>query len=801
MALVINSNIQSLNAQRNLNSAQMEQNEARERLSSGKRINSAADDAAGLAISNRMTSQINGLNQAVRNANDGVSLIQTAEGALDESTNILQRMRELSIQSANGTYDSGNRGSMNAEVQQLVAELDRISETTSFNGQNILDGSQGKIALQVGSEANQTIEFEIGKLDSKSLGLGSTTSDLSGDRLTDTATIANGDVEINGTGLNAFTGTTNNTNLQTLLNDINDNVEGVTASGFNTIEATSIGDGVITTGSLTLEQHDINGGSATSYVIDAASTNLEELAANINEKTGGAINASIDDDGKLVLSNSTGGAITVTEAGDAAGATGITSGTTFQGQVALASDNGEPITITTGASGQDSDLTSLGFSSVTGQGEVLGASVAAAAQDDGLAANDLTINGVSVPKTESAANSSSLAEVVTSINSVSDDTGVTASIQASQSFSADVSRTTTEIEGTGIPTLADIDGDTIDVNGFTITLDGTSMTTLVDSINDQTGNTGVTAYADSNGFLTLASDSPIILADGSSGTGVGTATDLGASFAFAATAVAGTAASSLDGTSDANGGSMKINGHDVTSIDLRSLDAAVADINSQTANTGVTASIDDNGELQLASNSTITIEMGDFNGMQTAVALGLASDTSGFASSANDGLVASGATAATSEIDNVLTIQPRIALDSADDRTISIEVTGAAATATGLKNQNTDLSSTVTGSAISSLDISTAAGAQKAIGVIDNALSTINETRGELGAVNNRLDFTVSNLSNVAENASAARSQILDADFAAESANLSRAQVLQQAGSAMLAQANAAPQQVLSLLQ
>ncbi|MGS2718929.1 flagellin, partial [Eionea flava] len=132
---------------------------------------------------------------------------------------------------------------------------------------------------------------------------------------------------------------------------------------------------------------------------------------------------------------------------------------------------------------------------------------------------------------------------------------------------------------------------------------------------------------------------------------------------------------------------------------------------------------------------------------------------------------------------------------------ISVEVTANGATATGLKDLNTDLSSTVTGSALSSINVATVAGAQASIDSIDNALETINATRSELGAINNRLDFTVSNLANVSENASAARSRIVDADFAAETAALSRAQVLSQASQAMLAQANAAPQQVLSLLQ
>lgn len=131
MSLVINTNVASLNTQRQLVSSGNALSQATERLSSGQRINSAKDDAAGLAIANRMTSQVRGLDQAIRNANDGVSLVQTAEGALQEVTNILQRMRELSIQSANGIYSNADRATLQAEVKQLKSELDRISETTS----------------------------------------------------------------------------------------------------------------------------------------------------------------------------------------------------------------------------------------------------------------------------------------------------------------------------------------------------------------------------------------------------------------------------------------------------------------------------------------------------------------------------------------------------------------------------------------------------------------------------------------------------------------------------------------------
>jgi flagellin len=157
MASTINTNINSLTAQRNLGMNQSSLSTAIQRLSSGLRINSAKDDAAGLAISERFTSQIKGLDQAVRNANDGISLAQTAEGAMKASGDILQRVRELSVQSANATNSAGDRQALQAEVGQLVAELDRISQTTEFNGSKLLDGSFGTQQFQVGANANQTI--------------------------------------------------------------------------------------------------------------------------------------------------------------------------------------------------------------------------------------------------------------------------------------------------------------------------------------------------------------------------------------------------------------------------------------------------------------------------------------------------------------------------------------------------------------------------------------------------------------------------------------------------------------------
>ena len=170
MPQVINTNIMSLNAQRELNKSQGSLSAAMARLSSGLRINSAKDDAAGLAISDRMTSQIRGLDQAARNANDGISLAQTAEGALQSSTDLLQRIRELALQAANASNTTSDRAALNAEVQSLSQELQRVATTTQFNGQNLLDGTFGTANFQVGANANQTINVTSGNFQTSAYG-------------------------------------------------------------------------------------------------------------------------------------------------------------------------------------------------------------------------------------------------------------------------------------------------------------------------------------------------------------------------------------------------------------------------------------------------------------------------------------------------------------------------------------------------------------------------------------------------------------------------------------------------------
>ncbi|MES1938609.1 flagellin domain-containing protein [Salinisphaera sp. T5B8] len=171
MSFVINTNTLSLTAQQNLNSSQKTLNSAIERLSSGSKINSAKDDAAGQAISNRMTSQINGLKQASSNANDGISLAQTTEGALNQINDNLQRVRELTVQASNGTNSQSDLESIQNEINQRMEEIDRVSDQTAFNGTKVLDGSSAEIKIQVGDKDGQTISINLENMDSASLGL------------------------------------------------------------------------------------------------------------------------------------------------------------------------------------------------------------------------------------------------------------------------------------------------------------------------------------------------------------------------------------------------------------------------------------------------------------------------------------------------------------------------------------------------------------------------------------------------------------------------------------------------------
>ncbi|MDP1927908.1 MAG: flagellin [Thiobacillus sp.] len=215
MAAVINTNIASLNTQRNLSMSQSSLNTSIQRLSSGLRVNSAKDDAAGMAIGERMTSQIRGLNQAVRNANDGISLAQTAEGALSTVTENLQRIRELAVQSRNATNSATDRAALNTEAQQLKQEIDRVATNTSFNGVKLLDGSFNSQAFQVGANVGETITIaNIANAQSSALG-SSSIAQVTGAAATAFTAITAGDLTINGVSIGGIAADTNAANRAT----------------------------------------------------------------------------------------------------------------------------------------------------------------------------------------------------------------------------------------------------------------------------------------------------------------------------------------------------------------------------------------------------------------------------------------------------------------------------------------------------------------------------------------------------------------------------------------------------------
>jgi flagellin len=366
-------NISSLNAQNNLAKSQSKLSTAIERLSSGMRINSAKDDAAGLAIATRFTTQINGLNQAVRNANDGISLAQTTESALDEVTNNLQRIRTLAVQSANATNSDSDRAALDAEVQQRLAEVTRISQQTTFNGRHVLDGSFGQAAFQVGANVGETISVDLTK-GTRATDIGSVATasqDISSMFTTAgsaaTASVA-GSAGIAGNDYSAGTGTPKNftidgnavsmttayanqaamvTDIQTQLNTAAAGKYTVAASGANGFTITTTATGAasaITVGgadaafitsntpgadavpssatSLTLAAGDfkINGTDVTGTF-----TNAQGLADAINSKGITGVSAYIDSSGALKIDSQSTLTITGTKAGTGTGNMGFAS--------------------------------------------------------------------------------------------------------------------------------------------------------------------------------------------------------------------------------------------------------------------------------------------------------------------------------------------------------------------------------------------------------------------------------------------------------------------------------------------
>ena len=629
MPQVINTNILSLNSQRNLNTSQNDVAQALNRLSSGLRINSARDDAAGLAIAERFTTQIRGLNQAARNANDGISLAQTGEGALAEVTNNLQRIRELAVQAVNATNSDSDRIAANREVSQRLAEIDRIAAQTSFNGRNVLDGSFGDALFQVGANVGEAISLGLNtSVRTSAIGAVATAESVDLDTLiAKKGTAAQASFDLSGLlGKNYSGGAEAKAAVFTSAADV--------PAGFN-FAATNA--------------------SLSFTVSDGTNTKT----VNLNTDLSGAATAAdgVKRQGIVNEINSQLGA-------------------EFGAKAAL---EGNKLTITSTATGSDAQVKISAITAGSATSNILGTTT------------DTTVKGADKA-------------IQLTFGDPSNDP-VTVTIDADLSTGNKSAQTDALVTEIRAALKKAVEG-----REFSVSRGKPGVITVTDRAVDKAFTAGNFTLTDTNNALGGGAGAQVAATDSTAG---------------------------VKGTSGAS-----------------ALTLEVSDLT-----------------VRFGTDRAITIGKGTYDTVE------------GFVNAVNRAL-GSNATA-TLDKNNVLSIS--------SGKTITIG--GADATKVFAKT------SFATSGDLSTTDISTVDGANSAIRAVDAALTTVSDLRSTFGAIQNRFQSTVANLATTTENLTASRSRILDTDFAAETAALTRARILQQAGIAVLAQANAQPQAVLALLQ
>ena len=727
---VINTNVKALAAQASMSNVEKKMQASMERLSTGSRINSAKDDAAGLAITNRMTAQIRGYAVAIRNSNDGISMTQTAEGALGQVTDMLQRMRELSVQAVNGAMSPADRASLQLEVDQMKAEINNVATKTNHNNIKLLDGSAGKITLQTGVNSGDTMAIGFGSVKTKDIGEGGKPSLSSvGARFSTAATastnpatglsgaIYNGDLVINGVVVGASLETDDKLSSFALPTDpatpnpkaasaiakvaaINRVSEdsGVTATVGKT---TAYGTAMSAANAGTTSTITINGWETASFTIgsDLEINRLMVATAinNISAQTGVVATNTHDDIQGVVLQAADGRNIEVDYVGANAGEfvaadVGLSAQGTYIGTYELNSKDGKAITLSSETDGsiQNAGLSLGTFSSNTAtmvsmqRANAAAGAVPAIGTTGLLNGNTLVLNGVGIDAAigsdddasntfaTSSTKAGSAIAIAAAINKKSDMTGVTAVAQANV------------VRGTGFTaeqvTTLNINGVAIDIN-----LDANSnRDDVLVAINKFSGQTGVVATGFGAGVQLTAADGRNI--------------SIGS-----------------DGAAAALG---------LTGMTIGTAAAAAADLVTYYA------------QVKLESDKEFDVASGS-EGNANFNLLGFTRGTFGGA-------------------DN------------------------------GLK--------------VSDVDISNVTDATAAIAAIDAALENVSKMQATAGAYQNRLESVVSNLTESNQNMSASRSRILDTDYATETTSLARSQIISQAATAMLAQANQSAQSVLSLL-
>ena len=813
---VINTNTASINAQFNLNKVNQEMEKAMEQLSSGKRINSAGDDAAGIAIAARMESQVRGLNQAMRNAADGQSLVDTAEGAMDEISNMLQRMRELALQASNDTNSDNDRESLNLEIDALMNEIDRVVSTTAHNGRNILDGS-AELNFQIGSEAGQNMSVDIASMGTNALGsltgapgananLTSTNQGTAAE-VTEVKMAFNSDdtysfnLVIGTNAALAISGDVSNSAASDITGAINtalanadlDEYASATFSGgVVTIKDTS-GAGIAvntfaSVGNGTASYTTINGGAASDEVV-----NLGGATANIGTTFGvTAANTAY----VAAADATTGTAAVFTELLDTSANGNFTDVTSWVvgdfGSAPAAADHLEVDFGDFSVTVAIADATDVGSFAQAVNAEQSAFTFSAVISDAGGGVLNYSLKAVA-----NSVGAVAVADVPT-IKAIDADgititDGAFANGKALTQTTAGVDAADAVVEAGGSKLFLELTGN--DDYSFTITEAGmtggdvdlsfsyTGTSASRDAIAQiletdlNAGGTSTFSVENVDGRLEITNQTDLAMtlsAFTSSGTGT----------ILASTEAADAGAQGTSQLLDDN-----VNAVTATTTTAGAAVATVAEL-SFTAVDTYSFNISD-GTRTAVVDATAIADVTDAADMLAAINYGLSE-------AGMDGSITAAEAGGTITLTQAAGREISIS-NFSSDATGSMLVDAGAGTNGGSSYLNDGLGAN--SSTVSSISILTASKASDALEIIDRALQDVSSERAALGAVSNRLDHTISNLGNIVINTEASQSRIEDADFAKVTGDLTKAQIMSQAATAMLAQANASKQGVLSLLQ
>lgn len=890
MALRINTNVAALSAHKNMIKNDNNLSASLEKLSSGLRINKAADDASGMAIADSLRSQGLGLGQAIRNANDGISMVQTADGALQESINIVNTIKTKAIQAAQDGQTTESRKAIQADIDKLMEELDIIAKTTSFNNQKLLSGNFTNKKFQVGSYSGETVNISIGSAESTKIGhiststmtfagVGTAALSLYSNLQDQTYSLNTVEVAYDNTAENSLGAVADAINkLSDVLGITADaNVVSTTDSNVaaGTTDSTFAINGV-TIGALTVQENDSDGA----------------LVASINQKTDQhGVVASVDQEGKLTLTSVDNRAIEVTQGTATTAILGNTASMSTLGEISLTQHGTSEIVVNNRAGGMavallDNSLETSGVTTTTVESSLASGSVIESGSTIGAnsvlnigtaleaISGAVTTTGSSVVGSGSVINSGSMIAANTTLTGQLTASGVVtatgtlgsgSTIAAASTIGAGtVLQAANVYNGTEVASTASVStltagsiltaGSQLTAGSYILTSDfaaGNYSAALVDGTNYETSGiytkflTTVTISGSAtftNGGVTMAASSKIesgsTFKDGSSiganFVNSGTITTTGAMTLTTGTSLATDSVLQADTNLSAavyvNAGTTYTLGADMTMAAGSRLttgttlgdDTALSDAWFNASEISVTG-----GSMTLGAGSSLASGSILAEGSSIGGTVTLANAET--VDSTTDMLVTTGSTLASGSViaaDTILTndvvandgntytagTQLTAAITTSGVTTLTSDMTlnggsvlaaGSTLAANDAASDGSAVASTSEGVSyrLSDVNVTTQEGAQIAISVADSALKNLDKVRSDLGSTQNQLTATISNISVTRVNIFSAESTIRDVDFAEESANFSKMQILTQASTFAMAQANASAQNVLSLLQ